>query len=70
MSAAPIAQQGALPVQGEENSDDAYSDEEEASQQSYENEEEEERVNLEMFGIRQALPIPEGEPDWDSGAYA
>ena len=45
----------------EEGEDDG--DEEEGSEAGSDDEE----FNLKQFGISQALPIPDGEPDWEAG---
>lgn len=36
--------------------------------EEHEAEEDDEEFNMRMYGIQPALPIPEGDPDWDAGA--
>jgi hypothetical protein len=45
-------------VDEDEEMEETEQEEEQGDSDSY---------NMQHFGIRQALPIPDGEPDWDAG---
>lgn len=50
--------------------EDVEDEEMEEDEELEEEEDEEEEYNLRMFGIQAALPVPDGEPDWESGVGA
>ncbi len=67
----PLDRTDALQKQIAANVDDEYYEEDEDEEEGDDLEEsEDEGYNLTHFGISQALPVPDGPPDFSSGACA